>query len=112
MASHYDCAVMERGFVFTKPLVSTLREKKGDEQFYYATKLANTKKLQRLSMTGCSRDTKPFYSKTEIDALPKHMRRGGIYGHDAVIVRSRDKHQDLRLSKKTERNYDFYIIQQ
>lgn len=89
------------GFKFIKPLESSLLESRGSEKFYYATLLRDhTRRLSKLATRPTkNHNTKAFYSKKEIDLLPRHLRRGGEYGHDAVIVKRRDKTKEERENK-------------
>jgi hypothetical protein len=68
----------ECGFRFIKPLESKLRESSSTNNYYYVARLYKSlKHLYKID-----RAIHSFYTKEQIDILPKHMRRGGIYGHD------------------------------
>ena len=100
------CAPAETGFRFIKPLESKLMEEKGSDHFYYTAFMENhVKKLANLG------GSKPFYGKKEIDLLPRHLRRGGEYGHDAVIVQSRDQTlQERKYAAKKNKHNSFVAL--
>jgi hypothetical protein len=86
---------MTEGKIFLKPIFSKLKELDGKKEIYYMAKVYNYadtfKKygLGRLSFghPGWSQNGTPYlFSKEDIDHLPKYLRRGGEYGHDAVKV--------------------------
>lgn len=76
---------VEQGFRFIKPFASKLREEAGANQFYYPAYMQ--RHVKKLAPLGGSAS---FYTKEQIDLLPRHARRGGEYGHDPVVVQSRD----------------------
>lgn len=86
---------------FIKPLSSVIRQDIGEPHFYYMTPVADIAKIaKKYGITPNGRGgggnwsghqaweypIYDFFTKTEIDRIPKHMRRGGEYGHDPIRI--------------------------
>jgi len=74
---------------FLRPYHSKMAENKGLTEFYYLPKVGNFAKF--IKKHGLCRRLGPyckytFFSKQQIDKLPKQYRRGGIYGHDSCKI--------------------------
>lgn len=80
-----------------KPIRSVKRERYyGYHDFYYLAEVSNIKKLSaRYNLptphyfTTSHSQTSYWYTKKEVDRAPRYLRRGGIYGHDVVRLKSR-----------------------
>lgn len=81
------------GFTFIRPLKSKIAEVNGNENIYYVALISKPKKIDKISDTPwgatgwnpcCCRQTTKLYNKNEISKVPRHLRRGGEYGHDPV----------------------------
>jgi hypothetical protein len=94
----------EYGFTFIKPLASKMHEinflkgRTTSDCFYYPTLVHNINRLK----SGASNSIKPFYTKNEVDKFPKYLRRGGIYGHDKVVVLPKDQRPDYCHQERIE----------
>jgi len=91
---------------FLKPIYSKEKELRNNTavalwdsrscpNFYYFSKVASTAKTMRkygISSYNLHREcwgyAPSYLTKTEVNKLPKYMRRGGEYGHDDVIIRN------------------------
>lgn len=79
--------------MWTKPIDSVRRMRNKYTSFYYLT-LVNIKKISSQCkvarphwLNSQHQESAYWYDKTTIDKFPRHLRRGGQYGHDAVQLK-------------------------
>lgn len=119
--------------IFNKPIISKNKEKLIKyEDFYYVVKLKNYSKI--MNKYGINRGggggnwnhlnfvnsdwyqngKRQFFSKDEIDRLPRHLRRGGEYGHDSVLIKrsynASDNNAKILYCKKMCKIYNIALI--